>query len=575
MTAHADIPKSCGTAWGGGFWAAKLKMAGYDGIIVQGKASKPQYLSIHNCRPELRDATHLWGKDTHETEEYLREELGDPSASVVAIGPAGENILPGALMANDRNHVAAKAGGGTVMGSKRLKCIAISGRLGGVPVADARGLLECAIEYRKKIMANPLQQLARDGGLARQYDKVADGWTIVVKNYTDELSQKPWAMEIFDTIKQSRQIPRPCFNCPISCPYDAIIGKGPYKGYRVTLSGGLENIEGLGGIIGVMEGGTVLYLIDLLDRLGLEAGTIGQTIGVLYEAYEKGMIDEEFTEGLELKWGNADAALVLLEKFIKKEGIGKLLAEGPKGVAKAIGGEAINFMGGYKGVAMAHDYRASWELILCKAVSSGGPVIEGFGVDSWGCEPEFGYYGRVPRFDKERAPLVVHLTQKKNRWENCLGICIFSTMSVEGSLSQYTPRALSLAVGWDPFSRDDALLLGERVVNIMRLFNLRRGLTIDDDLDIGPRFLEPFKAGPFAGHPAGPHIKEMVQGYYKHMGWEPETGIPTEETLKRVGLDELIPDLRKLGNLNNITPADHAVTKEEVNTRRAKARGSK
>ena len=546
MTTHADIPKSCGTAWGGGFWAAKLKWSGYDGIIIQGMASKPTYLSIHDGKPELRDARHLWGKDTHETEEILRRELSDPSASVAAIGPAGENVLPGACVANDTNHIAAKAGGGTVMGSKRLKCIAISGRMGGVPVADGKMLTELAIEFRKSMLpGTALQNLLRDAGISRAYTKVADGWKAAVKNFSDELFQRPWAEAIVDTVKHSKHTPRPCFNCPISCPFDITIGKGPYKGYKATIAGGAENMEGLGGMIGVKDGGTNLYLVDLLDRLGFESGQIGQSMAILYECYEKKMIDKEFTEGLELNWGNAEAALILLEKTLKREGIGKLLGEGPKAVAKAIGGEAEKFMGGYKGVAMAHDYRSSWELVLGKAVSSGGPVIEGLGVDGWGSEPDIGYLEKPAPFDKERAPRVVSMTQKKNRWENCLGICIFSTWGIEGSLNRYTPLALSYAVGWDPFTKEEALLIGERVVNVMRLFNLRRGLTVDDDLDIGPRFLEGFKHGPLAGHPAGPHIKEMIHSYYQYMGWEPETGIPTEETLQRVGLFELIQDLRK------------------------------
>lgn len=137
MNINADYPKSAGNSQGGGFWAAKLKWAGYDGLIVQGKSSKPVYLLVQNGKAELRDASHLWGKKTRETEDLLRQELGDPQCSVACIGPAGERCLRASIILNDSNHVAAKSGAGQIMGSKLLKALVVSGRMGGVPLADA------------------------------------------------------------------------------------------------------------------------------------------------------------------------------------------------------------------------------------------------------------------------------------------------------------------------------------------------------------------------------------------------------------------------------------------------------
>lgn len=539
MTIHGDIPKSGGAAWGGGFWAAKLKMLGYDAIIIQGAARKPTYLLMNESGTELRDASHLWGKDTHETEEFLRQELSDPSASVVAIGPAGENLVSGALMANDRNHHACKAGGGKVMGSKKLKCIAISKKkLRFVPVADPNGFMKVVAEYRKKM--NPggvMQQFLRDGGAVRHYAEFADGWTVLIKNCTDEMSQKPWAEEMVNTIKQSELLPRACFNCPIRCAHDITIGKGPYKGYRTTLCGGLENLEGVGGMLGIMEGGTVLYITDLLDRLGLDTGLIGLSLGVLYESYEKELIGKTFTDDLELKWGNADAAINLIHKTVRREGIGQLIAQGPKVVAKAIGGEAEQFMSGVKGVQWAHDPRKSWEIILARAMSSCGAAREGYGADGLFPDPEVGFPEKPPPFNKERAPFAVSLTQKRSQWENCLGICAFSTGSIEGSLGA-TFEALSLAVGWPPYTKEEAFLVADRFTNLMRLFNVGRGMTMEDDLDIGAKWLDGFKYGPYAGNPLRPHIEEFIQRYYGYMGWD-GAGKPTKETVKRLGLDEL------------------------------------
>ena len=335
--------------------------------------------------------------------------------------------------------------------------------------------------------------MAADGGCITTYDKYTAGWKAAVKNFSDPEFQIEWGQEIMDTLRVSQVIPRPCFNCPIGCAQDIVIGKGPYKGYRSTCGGGLENYEGIGGHIGVKDGGTVLYLTDLADRLGVEASSIGQPIALLYECYEKGIIDREFTDGLELKWGDADAAIILMNKMIKREGIGKLLAEGLGKVAQAIGHGTDQFLGSYKGLAFSHDDRCSWEKLLARSVADSPGCIEGLGVEPQP-EPDIGWKESPPPYDRERTPVTVYLTKKVNRWWNCLGICLFSVWSMEGAVNYYTPKALSLAVGWD-FNKDEALLVAERVINLMHIFNLRRGLTIEDDLDIGPRLLV-FPSGP-------------------------------------------------------------------------------
>lgn len=540
---NADYPKSAGNSQGGGFWAAKLKWAGYDGLIVQGKSSKPVYLLVQNGKAELRDASHLWGKKTRETEDLLRQELADPQCSVACIGPAGERCLRASIILNDSNHVAAKSGSGQIMGSKLLKALVVSGRMGGVPLADAGKFCELALEYRQVVKAAPISGFMSDGGDIVRYHDVANMMKEGMKNFTDESSRLEWGREVGETVAASKLIPRTCFNCPIACAQDIIIGSGPYKGYRSRMGGGGQN-QGLAMYIGVMEGGTVIYLTDLLNELGIEVGITGSAIALLYDCYQKGLIGKEFTDGLELYWGNADAAIALLDKYIKQEGIGKFIALGQKEMAKQIGKGADQLLGGYKGLGAHHDHRGSWELMLVHSVAS-TITAEGLGVDAFACEPDVGYPEKPEPFDRDRAPQAAYLTAVKNRWDNVLGTCTFSLTAVPGSLNEYTPLALKYAVGWD-YDRDEAWLVGERLINIGRVFNMRRGLTKEDDMDIGPVFLDGFKTGELKNKPLRPHLNWMVSKFYEYMGWDPATGIPAEDTLKRLGLDELVGDVKKL-----------------------------
>jgi aldehyde:ferredoxin oxidoreductase len=429
------------------------------------------------------------------------------------------------------------------MGSKLLKAIVISGQGGPVPLADASKFVELALEYRPFVKSSPIVDTMGYGGCIRNYGALSKRMLLAFKNYTDELGQLDWGREMDETMAMSKLIPRPCFNCPIGCAQDIIIGKGLYKGYRSRMGGGGQ-WEGLAGAIGVMEGSTVIYLTDLLNELGCEAGIVGQRIALLYDCYERGLIDKEFTDGLELKWGNADAAIKLLDKYIRKEGVGQLIAKGQKEIAKIIGKGSDQLLSGYKGIAIHHDHRASWELLLGRVTSS-TTATEGLGFDNWSFEPDLGHPERLKPFDRDRAPKNVGLTQIKSRWDNCLGVCIFSLVTISGSLNKYTPMALKYAVGWD-FNRDEAWLVGERVTNIARIFSLRRGLTKEDDMDIGPIFLNGFKKGEFKDKPIRPHLSWMVSKYYEYMGWDPEMGIPSEDTLKRLRMEEMIEDVRDL-----------------------------
>jgi aldehyde:ferredoxin oxidoreductase len=537
-----NTPKALGTAWGGGKWAAWLKFAGFDGVIVQGGSEKPAWLWIHNGEAELRDASKIWGRDTHETERLIKDEIGDPDASVLCIGPAGENMIKGALISNDRNHAAAKSGGGAVLGAKKLKAIAISGEKCGVPLSNPKEAIEVALEWRKLVF-NPeggnYASFSRDGGTPRKYKAISDAYVTMAKNLSDPGFGQEWTKSIMDTVAQSKLIPKPCFNCPVGCPWDLEIGVGPKKGYVVTLSGGAENMEGPGCNLGVL-GGESLYLTDLCDRLGLDASTAGGVLSLAFECYNKGLLTKDKTDGLELIWGNADAAEKLFIKMVKKEGFGKILEEGQKALAEYIGGDAYKFMTHVKGSGLcAHDLRRSWEILLGELTSSAPGSLQGMGVDQWGAEPDIGYPVMPPHFVRERTVPVLKMTQLLKQFGDCLGICRIASHGFPGTY-KVTINMLN-AVVESSFTREEAELLGERVTTLMRLYNLRRGLSVEDDFDFGPRLLEaPDPPGPKYYKSIEPYLNEFIHEYYKIMGWDEETGIPTKETLKRLGLEEYI-----------------------------------
>lgn len=551
LTLNTEVPKVMAPGYAGGFWAAYLKFSGYDGIIIQGAAKDPVYLWVHDDSAEILDAKKYWGKDTHETEDLIKKEIGDRRTSVSTIGPAGETLSLGSVVSNDKRHISSK--GGAILGSKKLKAIAVGGgKRIKVPMADEQMARKLTKEWREAYDTSGNVRRNKGGNLLYwghpKYFGENSPWILLVKNLSDPEFAYLYGKGLWDLARVSKVTPYYCYNCNVGCNYDCEIGSGPYKGTVVTITGGAENYEGLGGNIGVTDGGTVIYLTDLQDRLGFDAATVGSTIALAYECYEKGLITKEDTDGLELKWGNADAAIKLLHKIIRREGFGAVLADGPKEAAKRIskisGKDAMKYCTHIKGGGwIAHDFRMSWETMLGQYTCPFGPVIHGLGPYLYR-EPDLEYPRPPKPYNPEEAPIGVRTTQLKKVFEDCLGVCWYITGGVPRMI-RIAPKMLSAVTGWD-FTWEEAKLVGERIVTLGRVFALRRGLRLKDDLDVGPRLLEAPIAGPGKGHPIEPYLENMVKGYYKVMGWDEETGVPTEKTLERLNIKELKRDVKAL-----------------------------
>lgn len=557
VTLSNETGYTVGSSHSHGYFAPYLKFAGYDGIIIQGAAKKPVYLWIHARKAELRDASHIWGKDSHETEDIIKDEIGDRrETSVATIGPAGENLIAGAAICNDKHHLFAKGGVGAVMGSKKLKAVAVSSRGGkGIPISNPKDLLVVAQEWMDSALAPPVWYSMLSGPKAVQGSwwrysgklKEYPEWhwryvrsLLAVKNLSDPEFGPKWGEAIYSEATKFKTTPAGCFSCPRGCTYTTEITTGPYKGFVTTLAGGGENMEGAAGMVGVTEPGSNFYLTDLYDRLGLDSSTIGCAISLAFECYEKGIITKKDTDGLELKWGNTDAVIKLLDKIVKRDGFGAVLADGPKKAAERIGGDAPKFAVHIKGTGMnMHDWRSAWSVLLAQVTAGAGPCWQGAGADAFSPEPDLGYpeLSKDPVSPEGKAE-AAWKTHCKKLLEDCLGICWFAAWGVPGVMD-FERRAVAATVGWNDFTVEEAFTLGHRVSTAQRLFNMKRGLTVESDLDVSPRLLEAPSAGLAAGKAFGDHIVNLLREYYTLEGWDPKTGRPLPETIKRLGLEEM------------------------------------
>jgi aldehyde:ferredoxin oxidoreductase len=542
---NRNTPYAAATGHSHGFWAAYLKHAGYDGVVFTGRAAKPSYLWIDDDHVELRDASSFWGLDTRETERRIKLELGDEERiSVACIGPAGEAMLPGASIKNDRNHGASKGSLGAIMGSKRLKAVAVRGSR-EVPLAHRERFVEVCGRWEDAILAPrgagegmpALGALVKDGGTMRIYNLIGAQHILAAKNWTDPVWGQKHGERMAEEAKQWVITPRESYNCPISCSYDCNVTTGPFAGLTASLCGGGENIEGASAMIGVEDPGTCVALTEHCDAIGIDSSVVGGLLGMAYELFERGVLTVDDTEGLELRWGNHQEAMTLLDQMCSGEGFGgRVLAKGLVEAARLIGrgaeGCVLHIRGG--GINM-HDWRPAWSVLLGQIVAGAGVCWQGPGVDTFTTEPDLGYTefaeGTIPEGKAE----AVARTQAKKLWEDCLGVCWFACWGVKGVL-EYAPEAIEFSTGWTGFDRKEALRVGERIANLQRVIAIRRGFRRENEFDVSPRLLEAPQGGIAEGKSIAPHLEQMVNEYYSLMGWD-ENGRPTPDTLKRMGLE--------------------------------------
>ncbi|HEY7066012.1 MAG TPA: aldehyde ferredoxin oxidoreductase N-terminal domain-containing protein [Chloroflexota bacterium] len=511
-----------------GFWASALKEAGYDGIIITGVADRPTYIYVNDGQVELRDARHVWGLGTRATEDALRAQVGHQDARVAAIGPAGENLVHAAMLVNDYNHAAAH-GVGTIMGYKKLKAIVARGTK-RPPIRDKAGLLDAGARWRKALKPLTFKVEARHTvGHAR-------AWGAITKRNWRETIITDDDAKGFD---KNAITPRPCFQCPRLCPWDAVIGEGPHAGTVVHFDAGSEWIDtfiNLG-----LQGNDVLYMAERINDLGIECSHYADGAGLAFEAWEKGLLGPDRTDGLELTWGNLEAIETLLERCARREGwLGNLLADGPKELAEALGGDAPKWVVHTKGGTPAqHDWRPLIGQMLRELVASGGMKPQGGG--SKEPPPDLRYrekWGPLADDQPDGWAWSQILSEEHRQFCGLMGACWFAQNANAPDGLKSMVDALAATTGWD-LTIDEALDAGHRSMLLQSIFGSQRGWRAQDDYsDVGPRFLEPVPDGKYQGFTIAKWLPDLVHEYYRLSGRHERSGRPLRATLARLGMEE-------------------------------------
>jgi len=522
-----------------GFFGARLKFAGYDAVIVQGAAKRWVYLYIHDGVAELRDAAHLLGRDTWETEEMLQKEIGEAQLSVSCIGPAGENLVKYAGICSDRGHIASTNGCGAVMGSKKLKAIATHGKA-AVPINDKRRFTALVKEWWDLSNSTMFGMLIPSMGTSGYYSASHELGFLAVKNYTANVFPDHAKFNGDNVRAYYKGKPRPCYACRFAHCHEIEIKSGPHKG-EIVEEAEYEGAAAFSSMIGNSDLDAAEWLNNVNDRLGMDAKEQAFLIGLAIECYEKGLITKKDTDGIELTWGNVQAVETMLHKIARRNGFGDVLAEGVMRAAQKIGGDAPKFaVYNHKGIAPhVLDGRGLWFIAFSFALSDMGSAPAGDMGDLGDLMPTLGagFMDPSTAFSAEVVPNNFALVSRRGQFIDCLGQCMFVT----GVQLKHVADTVGAATGWD-FTWREAVDVGERINNLMRAFNIRHGHTREHNA-ISPRIAEAPHEGPAKGISIGPKFDKMVDDYYEAMGWD-KAGRPLPETLKRLGLESVIKDLK-------------------------------
>ena len=516
--AKSPLTDGYGEAEAGGFWGPELKRAGYDAIILEGKSENPVYLWLGSGEPELRDASHLWGKTTLETEVAMREELGDRNIKTALIGPAGENLVRVACILNDITHAYGRSGIGAVMGSKNLKGIAARGK--NPPAIADQAKIKEIVSWMGQNYSKGMQDLGTSGGLMG----LNQGGGLPTRNFREGVFEGAEAISgqtMRDTILINRGT---CYACPVKCKRVVKVDE-PYKVDPAYGGPEYETLGSLGSNCGVDNLAAVSKANELCNALGLDTIGVGTVISFAMDCFENGIITENDTDGIQLNFGNADAMVKMVEMIAMRQGIGDLLAEGVKRAAEKIGKGASEFAMHVKGQEFPmHEPRF-------KPGMGMGYAISPTGADHMQGMHDAGSTDVGP--DKVRRFLY---SQFWSSFRNCAGICVFLSY-----MRNQFPEIIQGLTGWN-VTDWDLMKVGERTLNMTRAFNVREGFTKADDI-FPKRIHETFTSGPLAGVGYGEDkLSEAVSMYYDMAGWDRETGVPGKGKLQELDI-EWVADL--------------------------------
>lgn len=521
-------------SYAGGRFGPQLKYAGYDVLIVEGKAKKPVYIWIDDSKVEIRDASHLWSKSVYETDELLKKELYDKNISTACIGPGGENLVRFSCVSIDKTRQAARGGCGAVMGSKLLKAVAVRGT-GGINVADYESFRSEVEKAWENLMKSPVT--GKNGSYPIYGTPAAVALSsreslFPTRNFQDESFEK-WESICGEAQKERIFIrSRACYACPIAC---SKLSKTRFDGSERIFEGvEYETTALLGANCGLDNLDALAYSNYLCDQLGIDTISTGSVISFAIECFEKGLITTKDTDGLELKFGDGEVICTLIEKIAYRDGFGDLLAEGVKRVSEKIGEKSSSFAMHVKGQEIAGwGIRGSYGMALAYATADRGadhqrswPIA--FEVESmtWpGTYP-------LPRYTIEGKAKLVKWQQ--DYWSSIYSL-VLCAMTLDGFNFNNYLGLINSSMGWN-LDEKDFLLIGERIWNKIRLFNIREGFCRKNDILPERCFTEPILSGAAKGKYIDRQLfQRMLDEYYKLRGWD-EEGKPTRGKLEQLGI---------------------------------------
>jgi len=539
----------------GGFFSSEMKYAGYDHILITGKANTPVYIHINNKQVQILDATHLWGKDTWETESTLRDHYSDPGLRVASIGPAGENRVRFACIIFERGRAAGWGGDGALMGAKNLKAIAVRGT-NPIYVANPYEFLSAVKRAQEKLSKSAGVKTFRQGGsigaIGGKYSP------LIFRNYQDEF----WDPAKVDLVTQKefrdkyekRRVG--CFNCNIRCGRFYSIEKGRYAGLKME-GVQINALRGFGSNLDICSPAEIIKANAIANQYGLNLDGIASIAGWVFECFEKGIITEKDL-GYPVRWGDIDSFIKLTEDITYRKGFGDILAEGIHRASRTIGKGSEKIAVLTKGMEInegrMRSHRA-WALGIMISPRGGGhlngaPSFEGRLDDAKLGESVYG----IPNINdatayEHKAKLVVW-TERLKMLVDMLGVCYFTSAWL-GPLSLVFDdycQLYSEATG-DKKSTETLLSIAEKAINVGKAFNtLHAGFTREDDYPPSRLLAEPIKSGPFKGSLIDKRKwNQMLEEYYELHGWDKSTGLQTLGQLQELGLERVANRLAEKG----------------------------
>lgn len=539
--------------WGdsnsGGSFGPELKAAGYDAIFFSGISPKPVYLWLSAGKAELKDAFHLWGKETTETEDALRQELNEPRARIACIGPSGESCSLIAGIITERGRAAARGGVGAVMGSKGLKAVAVRGDK-KVTVADPEKLKALREALLKSFQTNDHKKGLAALGTGGDTSLLVNMGGAGIKNWSlFGIEAMPTCVNLdTDKVEKYKVRKAGCHGCPIACSAILELKEGPFAVPGEVHRPEYETLAAFGVMCLNDNVESVIKANDLCDRYGIDTISAGTTLAFAIECYENGILTNKDTDGIKLTWGNAEGIVAMLEKMVRQEGFGAVLADGVKKAAERIGkgseeyamhvhGRELPFHDPRQGPAFGTSYIV--DANPANHCSGGLSIMFDVGVplgfDPALQTPKLELYG-----DYDNKGPMYSTGFAFNQLLSSSGLCIFAALWNPG-----VPVAefIAAVTGWD-FAWTEGLNAGHRILTLRQAFNAREGL-LPEEFKLPQRMVEPPSTGPNAGVKVD--FDALKSHYFAAMGWDVKTGKPYRRTLINLGLDELTKDLWEEG----------------------------